>query len=78
MRRFLVVLCAGLVLAVVVPSAASAAPDQQLAAGTGTLICCGAPMVHVNAQSDQGGLDPRGHFGSGTRAELSSAEGWCA
>ena len=62
MRRFLVVLCAGLLSALAVPSAASATPNQQLAAGTGTLICCGAPMVHVNAQSDQGGLDPRGHF----------------
>ena len=35
---------------------------DQLAAGTGTLICCGQPMVHVNAQSDAGGADPRGHF----------------
>jgi Desulfoferrodoxin, N-terminal domain len=35
---------------------------EQLAAGTGTLICCGQPMVHVNAQSDAGGGDARGHF----------------
>jgi Desulfoferrodoxin, N-terminal domain len=62
MRRFLVVLCMGLVLALVLASAASAAPNQQLAAGTGTLVCCGSPMVHVNAQSDPGGLNPRGHF----------------
>jgi hypothetical protein len=33
-----------------------------LAAGTGTLICCNQPMVHVNAQSDFGGLNPGGHF----------------
>jgi hypothetical protein len=37
-------------------------PAQQLVAGTGTLICCGTPMVHVNAHSDAGGADPRGHF----------------
>ncbi len=35
---------------------------EQLVAGTGTLICCGEPMVHVNAQSGDGGVDPRGHF----------------
>jgi hypothetical protein len=62
MRRFLVVVCMGLVIALVSASAASAVPNQQLAAGTGTLICCGTPMVHVNAQSEQGGVNPRGHF----------------
>lgn len=35
---------------------------DQLVAGTGTLICCSEPMVHVNAQSGAGGTDPRGHF----------------
>jgi Desulfoferrodoxin, N-terminal domain len=35
---------------------------ENLAAGTGTLVCCGEPMVHVNAQSQSGGVDPRGHF----------------
>lgn len=62
MRRVLVILCAGLVFGIVVPTGASATPNQQLVAGTGTLICCGSPMVHVNAQSDQGGVNPRGHF----------------
>jgi hypothetical protein len=62
MRRVLVILCAGLVFGLVAPTGASAAPNQQLVAGTGTLICCGQPMVHVNAQSDQGGVNPRGHF----------------
>jgi hypothetical protein len=44
----------------------SASADNQgadwLVAGTGTLICCGQPMVHVNAQSDFLGANPRGHF----------------
>src|SRR5436190_16849273 len=33
-----------------------------LTAGTGTLICCNQPMVHVNAQSNAGGGNARGHF----------------
>ena len=35
---------------------------DQLAAGTGTLMCCNQPMVHVNAQSGDAGANPRGHF----------------
>jgi hypothetical protein len=37
-------------------------PNHELVAGTATLICCGSPMVHVNAQSDEGGVNPKGHF----------------
>src|SRR5205807_1394300 len=33
-----------------------------VAAGTGTLVCCGQPMVHVNAQSQQGVVSPGSHF----------------
>jgi hypothetical protein len=54
------------VLAVVMGGATGGAQGgkgaDQLVAGTGTLICCGQPMVHVNAQSGEGGVDPRGHF----------------
>jgi Desulfoferrodoxin, N-terminal domain len=38
------------------------ADGLETVAGTGTLICCGQPMVHVNAQSQQGGVSPQGHF----------------
>jgi hypothetical protein len=62
MRRVLVILCAGLVFGLVIPTGASATPNQQLVAGTGTVMGFGNPMVHVNAQSDQGGGNPRGHF----------------
>lgn len=62
-------LATGVALASVVVSvggAGGAQGDRQVAenlvAGTGTLICCGEPMVHVNAQSQKGGVDPRGHF----------------
>jgi hypothetical protein len=44
----------------------SASADNQgadwLVAGTGTIVCCNQPMVHVNAQSNLGGTNPRGHF----------------
>jgi hypothetical protein len=33
-----------------------------LVAGTGTIAGFGDPMVHVNAQSNTGGINPRGHF----------------
>jgi hypothetical protein len=63
---FLAALGLAVVLASAWPASATHSngqgPEQQLVAGTGTLICCGMPMVHVNAQSDQGGVDPRGHF----------------
>jgi hypothetical protein len=68
MRRFVLIVCAGLVSALLVPAVASAThsngqgPNHELVAGTGTLICCGSPMVHVNAQSDEGGVNPKGHF----------------
>ena len=35
---------------------------DNLAAGTGTLICCDQPMVHVNAKSGAAGANARGHF----------------
>jgi hypothetical protein len=68
MKRALFLAALGLAAVLACASSASAThsngegPQQQLVAGTGTLICCGAPMVHVNAQSDEGGVDPRGHF----------------
>jgi hypothetical protein len=68
MRRGLFATALGLAAVLICPSSAGAThsngqgPAQQLVAGTGTLICCGMPMVHVNAQSDAGGVDPRGHF----------------
>ena len=67
MRRFLCVLSAALAsLLVSVGGASGTQNDSQgadnLVAGTGTLICCGEPMVHVNAQSQAGGVNPRGHF----------------
>ena len=61
-RRFGAILSAGVACALLLPGVATATQQQQLAAGTGTLICCGSPMVHVNSQSDQGGVNPRGHF----------------
>lgn len=61
-RRLLIL---GSVLAVVLGGATGAQGGKgadQLVAGTGTLICCSEPMVHINAQSGEGGTDPRGHF----------------
>ena len=62
-RRLLILIG---VLAIVVSGGATGAQGgkgaEQLAAGTGTLVCCGEPMVHVNAQSGDGGVEPRGHF----------------
>jgi hypothetical protein len=54
------VLAVGLLL--VSAGVARADGADNVAAGTGTLICCGEPMVHVNAQSEQGGVASRGHF----------------
>ena len=57
-------LALGLALGSLLVSAGVARADgaENLVAGTGTLICCGQPMVHVNAQSQQGGVSPQGHF----------------
>jgi hypothetical protein len=64
MRKVLMALV--LATVVVFGSTGGASADNHgadwLAAGTGTLICCGQPMVHVNAQSDAGGVNARGHF----------------
>ena len=67
MRRFLVLLCAALISVLFLGGRASSAQDgsqgaENLVAGTGTLVCCDQPMVHVNAQSQAEGVDPRGHF----------------
>ena len=65
MRKLLAALAlVSIVSVVALPGSASA--DNQgadwLAAGTGTLICCNQPMVHVNTQSGTAGVNPRGHF----------------
>ena|SRR5580765_2483232 len=64
MRKVLMALV--LATVVVFGSTGGASADNQaadwLVAGTGTLICCDQPMLHVNAQSNAGGLNPRGHF----------------
>lgn len=64
MSRFLVALAAA--LAALAASANAGSADSQgaanLAAGTGTVLCCGQPMLHVNAQSGEGGVNARGHF----------------
>jgi hypothetical protein len=70
-RRLLIL--TGVLALVVGSSAAGAQGDGQgadnLVAGTATLDCtmimgatCTGVMVHVNAQSGAGGVDPRGHF----------------
>jgi hypothetical protein len=70
-RRLLVL--AGAFAIVVGGGTAGAQGDSQgadnLAAGTGTLNCklipgatCDGVMLHVNAQSDAMGVNPRGHF----------------
>jgi hypothetical protein len=61
MKRFLFALSVALGLLCSVGVARGEGADN-VAAGTGTLICCEQPMVHVNAQSQQGGIEPRGHF----------------
>jgi hypothetical protein len=60
MKSLSIALGLGLLLACADVARADGA--DNLAAGTGTLTCCGEPMVHVNAQSEQGGVSPRGHF----------------
>jgi hypothetical protein len=68
MRRFLALLCAAFASVLFLGSGASSAQNgsqgaENLVAGTGTIFaCCSEPMVHVNAQSREGGVDPRGHF----------------
>ena len=63
-RRLLIL--AGVFAIVLVGGATGAQGDSKgadnLAAGTGTLICCDQPMVHVNAQSGAAGVNARGHF----------------
>jgi hypothetical protein len=64
MRKVLSVLLA-VALGALATGAGAGADGQgadQLAAGTGTLICCSQPTVHVNAQSGDAGANPRGHF----------------
>jgi hypothetical protein len=70
-KRALFLAALGLAAVLACASSASAThsngegPQQQLVAGTGTVVppppFTGA-MVHVNAQSDAGGVDPSGHF----------------
>jgi hypothetical protein len=64
MRKVFAVLLATSLVALATAARASADGQgaDQLAAGTGTLVCCNQPMVHVNAQSDFAGVNPRGHF----------------
>jgi hypothetical protein len=73
MRRFLLLLCAVLASVLVIGGGSGSAQGGQgaenLAAGTATLNCSAIPgatctgvMVHVNAQSGAGGVQPRGHF----------------
>jgi hypothetical protein len=64
MRKVFAVLLAAFVVALATGAGAGADGEgaDQLAAGTATIICCGQPMVHVNAQSDFLGANPRGHF----------------
>jgi hypothetical protein len=65
-RKLLAALAVASIVDIVALSGSAASADNQgadwLAAGTGTLICCNQPMVHVNAQSDTDGINPRGHF----------------
>lgn len=64
---------AGLLLALAVASLAFVAtaaathsngtgPQNDLVAGTGTLVMFGAPMIHVNAHRNKDTADVRGHF----------------
>jgi hypothetical protein len=73
MRRLLLLLVA-LASLLILGGGASSAQDgseaaENLVAGTGTLNCSAIPgaictgvMLHVNAQSRAGGVNPRGHF----------------
>ena len=60
MRNLSLALAVGVLL--VCADVARADGAENLAAGTGTIAGFGEPMVHVNAQSEQGGASPRGHF----------------
>jgi hypothetical protein len=63
MRKLLIVLALASLVALGIGGSAGADNGADwLAAGTGTLVNYGQPMVHVNAQSDFGGANPRGHF----------------
>src|SRR5439155_11695015 len=67
MRRPLVALVLGSLLGLALSGgvAGASGPQQNVAAGTGQLAPFGTvsgTMVHVNAQSDFGGANPRGHF----------------
>jgi hypothetical protein len=67
MRRFLTLLCAASASVLFLGGGTGSAQNgsqgaENLVAGTGTLVCCDEPMVHVNAQSRAEGVDPRGHF----------------
>jgi hypothetical protein len=68
MRKVLLalVVAAAVALGAAGGRASTARADNQgaewLVAGTATILGFGAPMVHVNAQSNDGGANPRGHF----------------
>jgi hypothetical protein len=68
MRKVLLAVSAALASAAVLAGGAGGThsngtgPKQDLVAGTGTLICCGEPQVHVNAHRDKETGEVRGHF----------------
>jgi Desulfoferrodoxin, N-terminal domain len=57
----------------------SASADNQgadwLVAGTGTIVCCNQPMVHVNAQSNLGARTHEATSGSDTRTAAPTSAG---
>jgi hypothetical protein len=63
MKSFLCVLLFALAAVIAAPGAAQAT-SRDVAAGTGTMVCCGNPMVHLNAQADEDSqpFAGRGHF----------------
>ena len=75
-RRILIL--AGAFAIVLVGGATGAQSDSgadNLAAGTGTLICCDQPMIHVNAKSGAAGEMREATSGSGTRTAAASSAG---
>jgi hypothetical protein len=68
MKRVLLTLTAALASAVVFAGGAGSThsdgtgPKKDLVAGTGRLICCFAPQVHVNADRDKETGEVHGHF----------------